>query len=284
MEAATDGTSDQPNTVLVRVYSGIVKDYARRGVFPMLVPSGPLVQAGAVSCHVLADLAKLLLEDARVQHGRKFSREDRGQKKSYCSLIEALDRALYPEKWAKIEADADAARQKYLEELLRREEEQKTRTVAVPNATETTAGLDWACNVVARLRIEALEGPPSARTDGLWTDPGRGLAQARMEDTPAQFRVGQTVRYWSPWNKDSNDGKRLDVVGGYGLHRVIDDEGRFVTAPGDRVSYRWGYLAQARGGARMFYPAYMLQTIDYETSHVRLVPPVERREEQSKGA
>ncbi len=281
-----EALSTEPQTLLVRVYASVVKDYAERGVFPMLVPTGPLVQEGAVNCHVTRDLALRLLEDARAQHVRPIT--IRGRKKSYSALIEALDRTLDPAKWAKLDAEKEAARDAARAARAADWEAERARTKAEASPTTPQAAAQASADLAglfAALNGQPVEDnvAPSNRPDGLWNAPGLAIARSRMEDSPARFRVGQTVRYWSPWLKDKQDGAKMEIVKGFGLHKVSEDGGPYVEDSGDRVSYRWGYVAQARGGRPTFYPPYMIQSVDYER-HIRLVAPTSMATRQTSVA
>jgi hypothetical protein len=279
MEASDMVTNPAP--MLVRIAPNVARDYAERNVFPTL--RGSRLLNGAEFYTVPLELAKEVLDDARARHARPFHTTDgkKGHhaKKSYCALIENLDRALNPAKWAKLDAEVKAAaaerQRKWKEEQARKSGEFQSPSPSEVQSLSPRALLD---RVLGR---EVADSPPSNRDDGLWNDPGGAIAEARMTDSPARFRVGQTVRYWSPWHKDREDGQRMEITVAYGLHKVSDDDGPFVEASGDRISWRWGYCAQARGGKSSFFPAYMLQSIDYER-HIRLVPPMRQTREERK--
>jgi len=109
---------------------------------------------------------------------------------------------------------------------------------------------------------------------GLWDDPGMDVARQRLQDSPAQFRVGERVRYWSEWIDDERDGALLEIVDAFALQLVAPCEnGEYVDKDGVRIAYRWGYGARPSGGdtETIFYPAYKLQRLDYKRGHLRLV-------------
>lgn len=106
---------------------------------------------------------------------------------------------------------------------------------------------------------------------GLWDDPGIEVARQRMQESPAQFQVGETVRYYSPWIDDDDDGMKLTIVKGYGLYRVLTDDGEFVAREGGRVAYRLGYVVLMPDGKTSFHLPHELQRIDYKRGHLRLV-------------
>lgn len=106
---------------------------------------------------------------------------------------------------------------------------------------------------------------------GLWDDPGIEEMRQRLQESPAQFRVGEQVRYWSEWTDDERDGALLEIIEGYALYRVIDKDGAFTDKDAGRASYQWGYAARDRDGETTFYAAYNLQRLDYKRGHLRLV-------------
>lgn len=84
-------------TIAVRVSLTIATDYARRDVFPTLRATGAYRLEGIVTYQVPRKVATEMLEDAKAQHGREFTREERGIKKSYRALINMLDAQLNPQ-------------------------------------------------------------------------------------------------------------------------------------------------------------------------------------------
>lgn len=82
--------------IAVRVSPTIAADYARRDIFPTLRATGAYRLEGIVTYQVPRKVATEMLEDAKAQHGREFTREERGIKKSYRALIDVLDAQLDP--------------------------------------------------------------------------------------------------------------------------------------------------------------------------------------------
>src|SRR5450755_1880740 len=100
------------DTLAVRIYAGVGRDYRARGVFPQLTPpvASGFVFDGTATYLVTRAVALEVLADAKAQHARPYGGGDRGTKKSYLHIIEQTERLLDPEKWAKL--DAEAAEQK----------------------------------------------------------------------------------------------------------------------------------------------------------------------------
>lgn len=111
--------------------------------------------------------------------------------------------------------------------------------------------------------------PAIKHAKGLWDDPGIAEALRRAEEDFARFEVGDAARYWSEHVGDPIDGERVVITGAYTLRTVPSKKGVYVDRNGERINYRWGYLARL-GGREYFVPAYQLQRLDYSCGHLQL--------------
>jgi hypothetical protein len=120
--------------------------------------------------------------------------------------------------------------------------------------------------LIARLRQEIVAAK------GLWEDPGKDEAVRRQQDEFARFKVGDRVRYLSPWIDDENNGEVRTIVAPYGVFKVSDEDGKYLAADGvSRVSYKTGYGVRSSDGDWFFCEPQVLQTMDYRPGYLRLV-------------
>jgi hypothetical protein len=98
----------------------------------------------------------------------------------------------------------------------------------------------------------------------------RAAALAQHHETEARFNVGDVCVYWNP--EHEAHGTKVEIVRGFGLCLLSDDDGPYIDGEGGRVSYQYGYLARKLGGKEIFFRAHELRDEDWNLRHIRLVP------------
>ncbi len=140
--------------------------------------------------------------------------------------------------------------------------------IVQPDSCDTPRGKKAAYTALVRNLGQAIK---DEQRKGLWDDPGRDVAKARMQESPAQFRVGEVVRYWSEWIDSEFDGELIEITGAYGLYPVQSDDGPFIAKDGSKRAYRWGYVVRSSTGEALFCSPFELQSLDYGHRYLRLV-------------
>lgn len=95
-------------------------------------------------------------------------------------------------------------------------------------------------------------------------DPGIAAVRAALHDSPSAFKVGALCMHV--------DGRYLEIVEGYGLHRVWMENGRYLDEAANKAfDYMFGYTARELGMGKFFYPPHVLLNSEGETKHLTLV-------------
>ena len=94
-------------------------------------------------------------------------------------------------------------------------------------------------------------------------DPGAHAAGKDLHDSPAQFAVGDTCM--------NRNGKLWEVVSGYDLYCVKNDEGPYLHGSGVRIYYAYGYRVRTPGRDVTFFHPHELWDADGEIKHLQLV-------------
>ena len=137
-----------------------------------------------------------------------------------------------------------------------------------PDSCDTPRGRKSAFTCLVKKLLQAIK---DEQRKGLWDDPGLNEAKARMQESPAQFRVGEAVRLWSEWIDDENDGELMEITEAYGLYQVRSDDGPYINKDDSKLAYLWGYVVRDRMGKESFCHPFQLQSLDYGHRHLRLV-------------
>lgn len=99
-------------------------------------------------------------------------------------------------------------------------------------------------------------------------DPGYE-AMLKPLPSPARFNIGDAAVVWAPGK--GRHGILVEIVGEYKLLQFTGGNGGYLTKNGDRVSYRYGYIAKIPGDDRYAFPPHELRAPDGSVRHIRLV-------------
>lgn len=126
---------------------------------------------------------------------------------------------------------------------------------------ELPRGLPAAFTALARNLHKAIR---NEERRGLWEDPGLAEAAQRMTgENPARFKVGEAAML--------EDGTIVEIVGDYKLWCVRSQNGVYMDKEGDRIDYKFGYLARAPGRERFFFSPCDLFEPDGSVRYLKLV-------------
>lgn len=131
---------------------------------------------------------------------------------------------------------------------------------------ELPRGLPMAYGCLARNLATELQ---RAERRGLWDDPGIEEVKRRLDGSTARFAVGDECLYFD--NEDEY-GREAKIIEGYRLYSVRADDGPYVKATGQRISYMYGYVIQLKGHEHTFFcRPFNLTRDDCQPSYLYLV-------------
>ena len=121
----------------------------------------------------------------------------------------------------------------------------------------------YEARIEANAEAEKLAAIKKEKTRGTVPDPGMAVALKAMLASPAQFTVGDTCM--------DDDGALWEIVSGYDIYCVKDDEGPYLHESGVRMYYAYGYRAKTPGRDVAFFKPHDLWDADGEIKHLQLV-------------